>query len=61
MARRNGPLFESLIYDKTYEADHIMRHQTAERDRSATGRIDSCILRRRSNKSPCAGGIHRLR
>jgi hypothetical protein len=66
MARRNGPLFESLIYDKAYEADHVMRHQTAdshqgqERDRSATGRIDSCILRRRSNKSPCAGGVHRL-
>ena len=52
MARWQGPLFDSLIYDKAFEADHVMRRQAAdshhgqERHRSATGRIDSRILRR---------------
>jgi hypothetical protein len=61
MARRHGPLFESLIYDKAHEADHVMRRQTAdshqgqERDRSATGRIDSCILCRRPQQIALRG------
>jgi hypothetical protein len=52
MAQRSGPLLPSLMYDKASAADHVMRpevadsHQGQERDRSDTGRIDSCILHR---------------
>ena len=41
MARRHGPLFESLTYDKAPEADRVIRpqavdsHQGPERDRSS--------------------------
>ena len=67
MARRQGPQLQSLMYDKACVADGVMRleaadtHQGQERDAPATGRIDSCIPRRRHPKIHLAtGGVHRL-
>jgi len=41
MAQRHEPQLQSLIYDRAYEAEHVMRteaansHQGQERDRSS--------------------------
>ena len=62
MARRHGPLFESLTYDKAPEADRVIRPQAADSHQGArsaiapaTGRIDSCIQAADPKRSPCGG------
>src|ERR1700733_11716890 len=67
MVRRQGPQLPSLIYDKAFEADHVMRPEASglpsrpgTRNCPATGRIDSCIPAADPNGSPCAGDVHRF-
>ena len=68
MVRRQGPQLLSLIYDKAFEADHVMRPQASglpsrpgAHNRPATGRIDSCAFNPPTpSRSPCAGDVHRF-
>jgi hypothetical protein len=67
MAQRHEPQLQSLIYDRAYEAEHVMRteaansHQGQERDRSSD-RPDRFThpLPPVANSLPCPGGVHRL-
>jgi len=67
MGRRPGPQLPSLIYDKAFEVDHVMRSEAADShhgqgrtNRPATGRIDSCIPTAGPSRAPCAGDVHRF-
>jgi len=67
MARRQGPQLPSLIYDKAFEADHVMRREAAD-SHQGQGREQSRNRPDRfvhstpadADRSPCAGGVHRL-
>jgi hypothetical protein len=67
MARRQGPQLPSLIYDKAFEADGVMRPKAAD-SHQGQGRESSRNRPDRfahstpaePNRSPCAGGVHRL-
>ena len=67
MARRQGPQLPSLIYDKAFEADHVMRREAADSHQGqgreqSRNRPDRFVHSTPAdvNRSACAGGVHRL-